>query len=293
MNGFAMKALTLPDVMDMALVAALIYGLLVWFKKTKAAFVVMGLVVIMAVYALARLIGMNMTTWIFQGFFAIFIIAVVVIFQEELRSVFERIAVWSVARPRHEQSTPQEPDILARALSDLARDRVGALIVMRGRDPLDRHMEGGWDLHGELSEALIESVFDSHSPGHDGALIIESGRVTQFGVHLPLSKDFRKITHLGLRHTAALGLSERTDALILVASEEHGTISVGRRGVLTRIENLQDLHGIVDAFLREIAPRTRRQTWLGLVTHNTLEKALAASLSGLLWWFFVGRRVAP
>ena len=205
MNGFAMKALTFPDVMDMALVAALIYGLLVWFKKTKAAFVVMGLVVIMAVYALARLIGMNMTTWIFQGFFAIFIIAVVVIFQEELRSVFERIAVWSVARPRHEQSTPQEPDILARALSDLARDRVGGLIVMRGRDPLDRHMEGGWDLHGELSEALIESVFDSHSPGHDGALIIESGRVTQFGVHLPLSKDFRKITHLGLRHTAAWG----------------------------------------------------------------------------------------
>ena len=106
MNGFAMKALTLPDVMDMALVAALIYGLLVWFKKTKAAFVVMGLVVIMAVYALARLIGMNMTTWIFQGFFAIFIIAVVVIFQEELRSVFERIAVWSVARPRHAPAAP-------------------------------------------------------------------------------------------------------------------------------------------------------------------------------------------
>jgi len=293
MTGFPLKNVTLPDVMDIGLVALLIYALLVWFKKTRTAFVVMGLLVLMGVYVLARATGMYMTTWLFQGFFAIFIIAVVVIFQEELRSIFERIAVWSIARGARQQPAPQEADLLVRALSDLARDKVGALIVMRGRDPLDRHLEGGWDLHGELSEALIESIFDSHSLGHDGAMIIEGGRVTRFGVHLPLSKDFGKITHLGLRHTAALGLSERTDSLALVVSEERGVISVARRGDLTQIGNLQDLHRLLEAFLREIAPPTRRQTFFDFLRHNTREKALAAAMAVLLWWFFIALRLVP
>jgi uncharacterized protein (TIGR00159 family) len=288
-----MNSLVRPaDMMDMAVVALLIYALLVWFKKTRTAFVVQGLLVLIGVYAMARVMEMYMTTLIFQGFFAIFIIAVVVIFQEELRSIFERIAVWSISRPRP-PSGPQEPDILARVLSDLARDKVGALIVMRGRDPLDRHLEGGWDLHGELSEALIGSIFDSHSLGHDGAMIIEDGRVTKFGVHLPLSKDFGKITHMGLRHTAALGLCERTDALCLVVSQERGQISVGRRAQLTPIENLQDLHRILKDFLMEIAPRTPKQGFLAFFTHNTREKGLALGVSALLWWFFVGNSPRP
>jgi len=289
MWGLPVKTVTLADMMDMAVVALLIYAILLWFKRTKSAFVAMGLLVLMAVYVMARVTGMYMTTWIFQGFFAIFIIAVVIIFQEDLRSTFERIAVWSIARVPRQVPAPHEPDILVRALSDLARDKVGALIVMRGRDPLDRHLEGGWDLHGDLSEALIESIFDSHSLGHDGALIIEGGRAMQFGVHLPLSKDFRKITHMGLRHTAALGLSERTDALALVVSEERGVISVARRGEFKTIENLQDLHQIVDSFLREIAPHPPQQIFLHFLRHNTLEKGLAGGMAILLWRFFVSR----
>jgi uncharacterized protein (TIGR00159 family) len=293
MPALVVKPVTPADVLDMAIVGLLIYALLVWFKRTKTAFVVLGLMILGAVYVLARMTGMFMTIWIFQGFFAIFIIAVVVIFQEELRSIFERIAVWSIARGGRRQAPPQEPDILVRALSDLARDKVGALIVMRGRDPLDRHLEGGWDLQGELSEALMESIFDSHSLGHDGAMIIEDGRVTRFGVHLPLSKDFSKITHMGLRHTAAPGLSERTDSISLVVSEERGTISVARRGELIQIDNLQHLHGLLEAFLREIAPRPARRNVLNFLRHNTREKAVAAALSVLLWLFFVGLRTAP
>ncbi len=288
-----MNSLVRPaDMVDMAVVALLIYALLVWFKKTRTAFVVQGLLVLIGVYVMARVMEMYMTTLIFQGFFAIFIIAIVVIFQEELRSIFERIAVWSLFRPRA-RAAPQEPDILARGLSDLARDKVGALIVMRGRDPLDRHLEGGWDLNGVLSEALIESIFDSHSLGHDGAMVIEDGRVMKFGVHLPLSKDFSKITHMGLRHTAALGLCERTDALCLVISQERGQISVGRRAQLTPIESLQDLHRILEEFLHEVAPRTPRQGFLAFLTHNTREKALAVAASVLLWWFFVGNSARP
>ena len=290
MFGLSVKSVALSDMMDMGIVALLVYAFLVWFKRTKAAFVVMGLLVLVGVYLLARVTGMVMTTRIFQGFFAIFIIAVVIIFQEELRRLFERIAVWSIARGARQTPAPREVDILVRALSDLARDKVGALIVLRGRDPLDRHLEDGWSLHGELSEALIESIFDSHSLGHDGAMVIEAGRVTCFGVHLPLSKSFAKITHMGLRHTAALGLAERSDALVLVVSEERGVISVARRAELGVISNLQDLHRILESFLREVAPQPMGRTFFGFLRCNTREKIMAAAAAVVLWLLFIGVR---
>ena len=291
MTELALKAVTLADVMDMALVAVLIYALLVWFKRTKTAFVAIGLLVFMGVYTVARITNMFMTVWIFQGFFAIFIIAFVIIFQEELRSIFERIAVWSLSgKLKAEAPPPEQVEMLVRSLSDLARDKIGALVVLKGKDPLDRHVEGGWDLHGELSEALIKSIFDSHSLGHDGAVIIEGGRVSRFGAHLPLSREFGKITHLGTRHTAALGLSERCDALCLAVSEERGTISIARRGELECVTDLSEMQKRLEAFFLEIAPRPHESTLLHFWRHNTREKVIALGLSVLLWLFFIGIR---
>jgi DNA integrity scanning protein DisA with diadenylate cyclase activity len=232
---------------------------------------------------------MYMTVRIFQGFFAVFIVAVIVIFQEEIRSVFERIAVWSLtggvlkSAPTHRQV-----EILVRSLGDLARDHIGALVVLRGLDPLDRHVSGGWDLNGELSEALIKSIFDSHSLGHDGAFIVEEGRVTRFGVQLPLSKDFGRITNLGTRHSAALGLAERTDALILVVSEEHGTVSIARRGELKVMPDLEDLQDAIEVFLVKLMPDHAQSWMLRFFTENWREKLSAAAVSVLLWFFFVG-----
>jgi uncharacterized protein (TIGR00159 family) len=283
------KHIGVPDILDMILVGSLIYGLLLWFKRTKAAFVALGLFLLAVVYVIAWLAGMYMTIRLFQGFFAVFIVAVIVIFQEEIRSVFERIAVWSLtggvlkAAPTHRQV-----EIIVRSLGDLARDHIGALVVLRGLDPLDRHVEGGWDLNGELSEALIKSIFDSHSLGHDGAFIIEEGRVSRFGVQLPLSKDFSKITNLGTRHSAALGLSERTDALCLAVSEEHGTISVATRGELRTVNDLEELQDSIEVFLNRLMPNPDRGVVLSFLTENWREKLAAAAVSGVLWLLFVG-----
>jgi uncharacterized protein (TIGR00159 family) len=272
------------DVMDMALVGSLAYALLLWFKRTKAAFVALGLLLLAVVYVVAFLAGMNMTVAIFRGFFAVFIVAVIVIFQEEIRSMFERIAVWSLtggvlkAAPTHRQV-----EILVRSLGDLARDQIGALVVLRGLDPLDRHVEGGWDLNGELSEALIKSIFDSHSLGHDGAFIVEEGRVSRFGVQLPLSKDFSKITNLGTRHSAALGLSERTDALCLAVSEEHGTVSIAQRGELRVMKDLEHLQDVIEMFLNRLMPDHSRSAMVRLFVENWKEKLTAAAAAVLLW----------
>lgn len=284
-----LKPIVVSDVLDMLLVGTLVYALLLWFKRTKAAFVALGLLLLVVVYAVAFVSGMYMTVRIFQGFFAVFLVAVIIIFQEEIRSMFERIAVWSLtggvlkAAPTHRQV-----EILVSSLGDLARENIGALVVLRGLDPLDRHVEGGWDLNGDLSEALIKSIFDSHSLGHDGALVVEEGRVSRFGAQLPLSKDFAKITNVGTRHSAALGLSERCDAMCLVVSEETGKISVALRGDLVPVKDLEDLQDGIEIFLTKHLPRTPSNWAYHFVSENLREKAIAAAVSILLWTFFVG-----
>ena len=196
------------DVIDIAIVAMLFYAGLVWFKKTRAFLVVVGIVILGVVYALGRFFNLFLTTAILQSFFTVFLVAVIVIFQEELRHFFERVALWGLGhRPKPE--APRLVEVLVRTAGDLARARVGALIVIAGRDPLERHIEGGTELGGIPSEPLLKSIFDTHTPGHDGAAIIQGGDVTRFAVYLPLSKDLDKIAGRGTRHTAALGLAER------------------------------------------------------------------------------------
>ena len=283
------KPLVSADILDMILVGTIIYGLLLWFKRTKAAFVALGLLLAVVVYTVAFVSGMYMTVRIFQGFFAVFIVAVIVIFQEEIRSFFERIAIWSLTggvlktAPTHRQV-----EILVSSLSDLARENIGALVVLRGLDPLDRHLDGGWDLNGDLSEALIKSIFDSHSLGHDGAFIVEEGRVSRFGAQLPLSKDFSKITNLGTRHAAALGLSERCDAMCLVVSEETGRISFALRGDLAVVKDLEELQQGIEIFLTKHLPKTPKSRASNFFSENLREKVIAAVVSVLLWVFFVG-----
>jgi uncharacterized protein (TIGR00159 family) len=287
---FGIKPIVVADILDMLLVGTLVYGIMLWFKRTKAAFVALGLLLMAVVYTVASLSGMYMTVLIFQGFFAVFIVAVIVIFQEEIRSMFERIAIWSLTggvlrtAPTHRQV-----EILVSSLGDLAREHIGALVVLRGLDPLDRHIEGGWDLNGDLSEALLKSIFDSHSLGHDGAFIVEEGRVTRFGAQLPLSKDFSKITNLGTRHSAALGLSERCDAMCLVVSEETGKISFALRGDLVGVKDLEELQDGIEIFLTKHLPKTPQNYIYHFVTENGREKAIATVVSVLLWIFFVGR----
>jgi len=282
--GETFRNLNITDMIDMIVMACLIYFLLLWFKRTRAAFVARGIFIFALLYAIAQQSGMYLTTWMFQGFFAIALIAIVVIFQEELRSFFERIAVWSVRRRSHPLQ-PEEVEILVRMISQFARERIGALIVLKGRDPLERHVEGGEELDGKVSEGLLESLFDPHSKGHDGAVVIENDRVVSFGVHLPLSKEFRKLSHVGTRHAAALGLSERVDALCIVVSEERGTISLARNGYMSEMENLEALEKRLANFFKDIAPGggKERLRWWQDALRNPVEKFIAVTISCALW----------
>ena len=276
------------DVIDILVVTVLLYTATAWLRQTRAAFVIRGIFILAAVYILARYLDLQLTAWLFQGFFAIFLIIIVVIFQEELRQIFERIAVWSLASKGVRPLRSDAVDILVGTLADLAKDRIGALVVVEGRDPIDRHIMGGIELGGKISEPLLKSVFDPHSPGHDGAVIIENDRLSRFAAHLPLSNDFQQLANVGTRHSAALGLAELSDALCIAVSEERGTISVARNGRLRQIDNIQELGLLLRRFLQEKYPSSEQRTFsLALVKENWVVKLVTFALAVGLWYVLV------
>jgi DNA integrity scanning protein DisA with diadenylate cyclase activity len=164
------------DGSDIVLVTAIVYTGLVWLRRTQAWLVAAGMLILGAFYVVARVLELQLTAWIFQGFFAVFVVMIVVIFQEELRQMFEQLAVWGLGRARRVPVASETTDVIVRVLADLANAHIGALIVIPGRQPIARHVRGGIELNGRVSYPLLRSVFDTHSPGHDGAALIEGDR---------------------------------------------------------------------------------------------------------------------
>jgi uncharacterized protein (TIGR00159 family) len=221
---------------DIAVVAVFLYAALRWMQRSGATSALRGVLVIGAVYLLARQFTLSLTSAVLEGLFLALLFAVIVIYRDELRRFVERVAEWSRAglgsRRRAEGRDERAARILAHVLTDLARQRVGAIVVVEGRAPVEGLLQGGVALGGELSEPLLRSIFDPSSMGHDGALLVRHGKVERFMCHLPLSTNYDELGHRGTRHAAALGLSERSDALCLVVSEERGEVSVAREGKL-------------------------------------------------------------
>jgi uncharacterized protein (TIGR00159 family) len=283
-----LPSITIAEIIDILLVATLLYTAVVWAQRTRAALVVRGILVFGGISIVARFLELQMVAWIFQGFFAIFLIMIVVIFQEELRHLFEQTAVWSFNFKKPRPLRSDSSDIIARTLADLAKSKTGALVVIRGKDPLERHITGGIPLDGKLSAPLLRSIFDPHSPGHDGAVLLEDGNITRFAAHLPLSKDLSQTADAGTRHSAALGLAELCDALCLVVSEERGQVSVARNGKLRPAVNLQEIAGAIDNFLQETFPaQENKGVSLDWLRKNWIAKAASLSLALGFWYVFV------
>jgi diadenylate cyclase len=275
------------DGLDILIVALLLYALLAWLRRSGSALVATGLGLLAAVYLGARLLELDLTLRVFQSLFAVSLLVAVVVFQEELRAGFEELAAWALRRRHPPRPRLDTRDILVGSLFALARDRVGALVVLPGAQPLDRLCHGGVSLDGELSAPLLESLFDPHSDGHDGAVVVQNRRVTRFGVHLPLSRSHALGDAAGTRHFAALGLSERSDALCLVVSEERGTVSAAHGAHLRAVHSPEELGVVVDRFYRERHPLGQSRPLLSTLFENALPRAAALGMAALLWAVFV------
>jgi diadenylate cyclase len=285
-----LKEVGISGILDIAVVTLVIYTFLAALKRTqRSRLIFAGIIILGAIYIGARKLNLLLTVSLLQGFFAVILVALVVIFQEDLRYFFEQVAarVFEGGFSLHKRKTARLPrrevEVLTRTLGDLAREKIGALVVIRGKDPIARHLDGGEEVKGLLSEPLLKSIFDPHSIGHDGAVVIDGRLIDKIGCHLPLSKNFEKFPRSGTRHAAALGLSEYTDALCLVVSEERGSISAARHGDMQPIATPAELANVLEAFYDEIAPQPEMGTWTSFIRRNYREKIMSFGLAVALW----------
>ena len=285
--GNLARNIYIADFVDVAIIALLIYSAIVLFKQTRSLPIFIGIGMLIALYAIAQVFNLYLTSLALQAFFGVFLIVLVVVFQQELRRFFEFIAAWST-RQRHKNTTglASEPmQEILRACAQLANKQIGALMVFTGREHIDRHAEGGKPLDGIISEELLLSIFDPDSPGHDGAVIINKDRIVQFGAYLPLSHNFKEIGKRGTRHSAALGIAEQSDGLAIVVSEERGALSAAHKGKLTTLNGIDELERCMKEFLREHSPETTELLWERILKRNSAEKIIAIGLASVLWFF--------
>ena len=283
-----LRSFRIADAFDIAFVAVFIYTVLTWFKETTSRYAFIGVGLLTLVYFVARAFNMYMTVFLFQAVFAVLLIALIVVFQEDLRRAFERLAAFGPLRDRLQPAAEfGQVDVLVEMAFDLAMKKVGALVVLKGKDPLDRHIEGGIPLDARITKPLLDSIFDPHSMGHDGAAIIEHQRLRQFATHLPLSKNMQELGARGTRHSAALGLSECCDALCIVVSEESGHVSVAERGKLTRMSAPADLKNRLVRFHERHFPQEEKTFWTTLIRENARLKVASLLIACLAWILMV------
>jgi len=278
----------LVDLLDIAIIAIFAYIAILFLKQTRsfAAFVGLGMLAI--IYVLARSFQLYITTLLLQAFFSIFIIVLVVVFQDELKRSFELLATSGTRSVKKRKPLAYSSTIFAvvQAVSGLMRKKHGALIIIPGKEFIERHLRGGNILDGIATSSLLESIFDPKSPGHDGAVIISRDRVTKFGVHLPLSQNLKQIKDKGTRHSAAIGVSEKTDAFAIVVSEERGEVSVAKNGKLKTLEDTRELEKYLIQHYKETFPQ-KRTSFLGSIFKERLVEKISAVLIASLAWFIV------
>ncbi len=285
--GSIFGALRIVDVLDIAIVAGLLWILIAWVREARARIALGGVLAVALLYWTAQWLDLRLTTTLLQGFIAVAALVLVVVFQDDLRRLFESITVL-VIRNASPRPAADQLDELAELAFSLAHRRIGALFVLPGREPLDRLLDGGFFLDGRVSEPLLRSLVDPGTPGHDGAIVIRGGKVTRFGVHLPLSTEWSEIAGSGTRHAAALGLAERSDALCLVVSEERGEVKIAWRARLERVANVAELRARLDAFVRRTTHH-RRESWLKrslALSRERWREGIVASLLASAFWFY-------
>lgn len=236
------------DLIDILGVALLLYFGLSRLKGTRALQMVFGLVVLGVVYLGAQGWEMNTLSWMLESFFASIVIVIVVLFQNEIRRALALVgsnplAGGAVAEREHMLEE------LVRAAGLLSSKRIGALIVLERANSLKSYIEKGLPLGAVLTKELLLSVFMPFSPIHDGAVVISGGQAAAAGVYLPLTANPRLEKVMGTRHRAALGISEETDAVVIVVSEETGRVSVAHEGHLAQKLEQDELRTLLASLL--------------------------------------------
>lgn len=238
--GNQLSRISMIDIIDILLVALLFYWIFKFVRDRRAGKLLIGLVLLVAILLLSELLEMRALNFILTNLFSIGLIAIVIVFQPELRSLLEKVGGESLKNFRGKLDNDAAATIrsaiseICVAAESLSAGKTGALIVFERTTRLGDYIRTGTIIDAVTSSFLLGNIFWNKAPLHDGAVIIREGRVHAAGCFLPLSTNSEIVKELGTRHRAAIGMSENSDAVVLVVSEETGTISVVVDGVLKR-----------------------------------------------------------
>jgi len=254
------------NMLDIVIVTLIIYQIVKLVRQTRANSVLKGLAFILALTWLSGVMELTTVNWLLLQIINTGVIVLVVLFQPELRRGLEQIgrsrlggsAFTGAGGTVSADHVAQE---LVQAATNLARRKVGALIVIERQTGLRDVIQNGIALDAEVSAALIENIFEPNTPLHDGALVLREGRIAAAACFLPLSEDSNISRELGTRHRAALGISETTDAVALICSEETGILSVAREGRLSRYLDAKSMHKMLVELFAPEAPPTANRLW--------------------------------
>ena len=222
------------DIVEIILISLMVYYLLIFIRNTRAWQLLKGVFVILVFLVIAEILQMDTILWIARTAFQFATIALIVVLQPELRKALEQIGRGAIRERATGSESAQIVSEITHCMLNLSRRRVGALIVIEQRIGLKDVVETGTTLNSEISSALLENIFEPNTPLHDGAVVIRGNRIMAAACILTLSEGKGISRELGTRHRAAIGITETTDAISLIVSEETGTISVAREGHLTR-----------------------------------------------------------
>ena len=252
------QLIRITDIIDIVLVAVLIYQLLKMLRETRAIQLVKGIAILFVLMQISAWMNFRTINYLLKNIMQVGLFSVVVIFQPELRSLLERVGRSKVGKlidfsgqSREENSIENMTDEIVRATVNMSSTKTGALIVLERETKLGDILKSGTVINAEVTSALLENIFVPNTPLHDGAVVIRGDRISYAGCLLPLTSNINLSRELGTRHRAAIGMSESSDAMVIVVSEETGKISVAVNGNLKRNLNGQTLK---NAIMRALKP---------------------------------------
>ena len=260
------------DVVEVFIIAFLLYHIMLWIKNTRAWALLKGLLVIGAFVLIAVFFKMNTILWIVTNLFSIAAIAIVVVLQPELRkaleelgrkNLFSSILTFDVSKTDNGRLSDRTINEIVKASVEMGKVKTGALIVIQNAQPLNEYERTGIDVDGIVSSQLLINIFEHNTPLHDGAVIVRENRVTAATCYLPLSDNMALSKELGTRHRAGVGISEATDSMTVIVSEETGKISVAYLGELSRGLDAERLREMLRSIQNKAPEEKKRKLWKG------------------------------
>ena len=246
------------DVLDILLVAIIIYWVLLFIRGTRAVQMLFGLLILMVMYVVAKKVGMVTLQWLVGNFLENLLVVLVIVFHSEIRRGLAKIGQTRLFGGRRNFPDPDVIDQIAQSAFLLSRDRIGAILLLEREMGLVELVEHGNKLDALFSPELAASIFSTSSPMHDGAVVIRRNRIAAAGVILPIPAESAETRGMGTRHRAAFGVASETDAVAVVVSEETGNVTVFSNRSASRAETVQQLRDTLGLlFRREVSHHER------------------------------------